>query len=114
MRRAAQLAAAGRLPLASSSRATASCQQLFLQQLHSSSTTSASAAEPAFAADAQEGAYTASNLDFFKNRLHINEWGAVSSIPDNDPTSHLRVNPEVAQLLAVALTAVQLWCVELE
>jgi hypothetical protein len=111
MRRAALLATFGRLQLASSTRTTAGCQQLFLQQLHSTSSpeASASAAEPAFAVEAQDGAYSASNLDFFKSRLHINEWGAVSSIPDNDPAPHLRVSAAVPEL-AVAFTALQLMC----
>lgn len=96
MRRAAQLAAAGRFSLASSTRTPASCQQLLLQQLHSTASPEASAsaaAEPAFAADAPDGAVSASNLDFVNSRLHINDWGAVSSIPENDPAPHLRVSP---------------------
>jgi hypothetical protein len=52
------------------------------------------AAEPAFAADTQEAKYSASNLDFFDSRLQINEWGAVSSIPNNDPAPHLRVGTD--------------------
>ncbi|KAF6261185.1 glycolate dehydrogenase [Scenedesmus sp. NREL 46B-D3] len=95
MRRALQLAAAGRLQLASSTHATAGGQQLFLQQLHSTSTPEASAsaaAAPAFASGAQDGAYSARSLDFFDSRLQINEWGAVSSIPNNDPAPHLRAS----------------------
>jgi hypothetical protein len=93
MRRAVQ-AAAGCLQLASSSRTAATSQQLFLQQLHSSSSPEASAsaaAEPAFAADAEDAKYSASSLNFFDSRLQINEWGAASSIPNKDPAPHLRV-----------------------
>ncbi|WIA33444.1 hypothetical protein OEZ86_006576 [Tetradesmus obliquus] len=39
---------------------------------------------------APDGAVSASNLDFVNSRLHINDWGAVSSIPENDPAPHLR------------------------
>eukprot|EP00878_Enallax_costatus_P006622 GHUV01006940.1.p1 GENE.GHUV01006940.1~~GHUV01006940.1.p1 ORF type:complete len:990 (+),score=266.56 GHUV01006940.1:206-3175(+) len=93
MRRASQTAIrrlAG-LQLAASSTRTATAVGLQQQQgLHSSGNPEApaSSAQPAYAEE--ELQHRTVSLNFHEGRLQIDDWGAVSNIPKDDPAPHLR------------------------
>lgn len=76
-------------------------QQLLL---HSSSNpeSPASAAQPAYAEDDLQ--HRTVSLNFHEGKLHIDDWGAVSNIPKDDPAPHLR---KVGT--AVATVTVTIW-----